>query len=271
MNPDVLRFTARPRLENASLIIGWTKDTGAVSGATANYLVEMSGSRSFGRIEPVSFFPVGGVTVEEDIAQFPESRFYYSEQNHLAVLRSDEPQANKHGFLNAVLDLAEYHGRVEALYAVNGVASYSPHTNPRRVFGIFGDPAIQRKLRRLVPADMTWQGPPHTSTYLLWLATERGLSAANLWIEVPFYLAGSEDFQAIATAVSVVGRILGRQWELDELDQLAAREEAKLEQLRLDDPQVDQMITTLEQGRPLQKEEQLELVEAVKSALKGTG
>ncbi len=86
MNPDMFRFTSRPQTEKSSLVIGWTRDTGNVSGGTAEYVVDASDADSFCQIEPADFFPVGGVTVEDDIAQFPESRFFYDQTSNLVIL-----------------------------------------------------------------------------------------------------------------------------------------------------------------------------------------
>lgn len=268
MNLEMFRFTSKPRLEKPSLIIGWTKDTGAVGQGVADALVDVPGARSFGHIQPVGYFPVGGVSVEDDVAQFPESRLFCNEHSNTVILRSEEPQSHKYEFLNAVLDLAEHYNGVEALYTVNGIAAMISHTATRRVFLVSNDPVIQRELRRFVPAGLSWQGPPHTSTYLLWLAKDRRLPGVGLWVEVPFYLANSEDFQAIKTGVSLLARIFGWDYDYDELDRRIAEQDETLAQLREEDPEIDTKIRILEQGETLGKEEQRDLVEAVQGALK---
>ena len=52
MNPDMFRFTSRPQTEKSSLVVGWTRDTGNVSGGTAEYVVNASDADSFCQIEP---------------------------------------------------------------------------------------------------------------------------------------------------------------------------------------------------------------------------
>lgn len=266
MTPEVFRFTAQPRLEGASFIIGWTKDTGSVSRLAADHLVKASGSSSFCQIEPAGFYSLGGITVDEDVAQFPQSRFFYSEQSQMVVLRADEPQSDRYEFLSAVLDLTEQHGKADALYTINGIAALTPHTADRQVFGIFNDPAMQRRLRQFVPVDMSWQGPPHTSTYLLWLAGRRHLHGAGLWVEVPFYLADHEDFHAAKAAVSLLSMMLGQSLDLRELDRLAAEQDEKLALLE-DDPATEEKIRALEEGESLDRQGQLELIEAAAEVL----
>ncbi|MCL5279707.1 MAG: PAC2 family protein [Planctomycetes bacterium] len=268
MNLEMFRFTSRPHVERPSLIVGWTKDVGAVSRGVADFLADTPGTSSFGQVRPVSFFPVGGVTVNDDVAEFPQSRLVCNERENIVILRSDEPSSHRYEFLNGVLDLAEeYHG-VETLYTVNGIASMIPHTANRRAFLVSNDLALQRELRRVVPAGLAWQGPPNTSIYLLWLAKNRHLPGVGLWVEVPFYLVDSEDFQAIKTGASLLGRILGWPFDLDDLDQRIAEQDETLTQLREQDPEIDTRIRILEQGESLDGNEQRELVEAVQGALK---
>ena len=268
MNLEMFRFTARPHLEKPSLFVGWTKDIGAVSRGVVDFLADAPGASSFGEIQPVGFFPVGGVTIADDVAQFAQSRLFSNERSNLVILRSDEPQSRKYEFLNGVLDLAEHYNGAEAIYTINGVASMISHTATRRAFMVANDPVLLRELRRFVPAGLAWQGPPHTSTYLLWLAKERRLRGVGLWIEVPFYLADSEDFLAIKAGVSLLARIFGWDYDLDDLDQRVAEQDETLAQLRAEDPEIDAKIRILEQGETLSRDEQRELVEAVQGALR---
>jgi predicted ATP-grasp superfamily ATP-dependent carboligase len=268
MNLELFRFTSRPHLEKPSLIVGWTKDIGAVSRGVADFLADAPGAAGFGQIQPGRFFPVGGVTVADDVAEFPQSRLFCNEHSNVVILRSDEPQSHKYEFLNAVLDLAEQYNGAEALYTINGIASMIPHTATRRMFMVSNDPILQRELRQFVPAALTWQGPPTTSTYLLWLAKNRHLPGIGLWVEVPFYLADSVDFQAVKTAVALLAKVFGWDYDLDDLDFQVAEQDQTLAQLREEDPEIDARIRILEQGETLGREEQRDLVEAVQGALK---
>ena len=264
-----LRFTSQPRLEQSSFIAAWTKDTGAVSRLAADYLIKASGAGEFCRLEPGGFYPVGGVTVVDDVAQFPLSRFFCSQSHSAVVLQADEPQSNRYEFLNTVLDLAQQYGKATGVYTIDGIAALTAHTTPRRVFGVCSDVAIQRRLHELVPADANWQGPPHVSTYLLWLAGQRHLPGVNLWVEVPFYLADHEDHQSVKAVVALLSMMLGWELDLGELDCLAADQNGKLAAME-DDPEIRDKIHALEEGLSLNRQERTELKEAVGSALKGS-
>jgi len=268
-NDSPLRFSSQPRLERSSFIAGWTKDIGAVSQLAADYLIKTSDAGAFCQVDPAGFYAVGGVTVADDVAQFPLSRFFYSQSHSAVILRADEPQSNRYEYLSAVLDLAQQYAGATGLYTINGIAALTAHTTPRRVFGAFNDVAMQRRLQQLVPSDANWQGPPHVSTYLLWLAGRRHLPGVNLWVEVPFYLADYEDHQSVKAVVSLLSMMLGWELDLSELDRLAADQNGKLALLE-DDPEIREKIRALEGGLSLNRQEQTELTEAVGSALKGS-
>lgn len=273
---ELFRFTSRPRLKKPSFVIGWTDDIGDVSGLTADHLIKASNGADFCQIEPADFYPVGGVNVIDDVARFPQGRFFYSESNPVVVLRADQPQSNRYEFLSAVLDLAEHYGksdlgepsRAEALYTVNGITALTAHTAARRVFGVFSDAATLRRLQPLVPANANWQGPPHVSTYLLWLAGQRHLPGVGLWVEVPFYLADYQDYQSVRAAMSVLSMILGWDFDLGEIDRLAGEQDEKLSQLE-DDPETADMLRALEEGQSLDRQEQTQLIEAAGNILSG--
>jgi predicted ATP-grasp superfamily ATP-dependent carboligase len=265
----LFRFSSQPRLKRSPFIIGWTKDTGAVSSLAADHLIKGLSSSDFCQIEPAGFYSLGGVTVADDVAQFPQSKFFYAKRRDAVILRADEPQSNRYEFLSAVLDLAEHYVRAQVICTINGIAALTPHTTMRRVFGVFNDAATQRRLQQLVPVDANWQGPPHVSTYLLWLAGQRHIPGVGLWVEVPFYLSDYEDYQSVKAVVSLLSMILGRDFDLDDLDQLAAEQDEKLEHLE-EDPEIEDDIRALEEGQSLDRQEQMELIEAVGSALKGS-
>jgi predicted ATP-grasp superfamily ATP-dependent carboligase len=243
------------------------KDIGDVSRGVADFLARAAGGHSFCQIEPADFFAVGGVTVESNIATFPQSRFFHDDHSNLLLLRSDEPQSRRYEFLNAVLDLAE-HYKVESVYTVDGTASMIPHTFDRRAFGVFNGAEVQQRLKWHLPVGLRWHGTPPMSAYLLWLAGRRGLQAAGLWVEVPFYLSDRQDAQAVKSAASLLGRIVGWDYETEELDRRVAEQEETLAHLRQEDLEIDARIRRIEQGESLDDDEQVELIEAIHGAFR---
>ena len=267
---DIFKFSEQPKFENASLVVGWRADAGNLGPKVIEYLSRKIKAKSFCEIEPADFFPFGGVAIENDAAQFPECRFYYGEMNDVLVFMGSEPQFERYKFLNAVLDLAEHYCSTRELYTVNGTISPIAHTSPRRILAVFNQQEFQSKLRDLGLEDMNWRGPPAISSYLLWIAKRRDIPGVSLWTEVPFYLAACDDFQAIKTTFSFLATKFELGSAFGELDDQIKQQNAKMAQLREEEPTINKYIGMLESGVSLGGDEQMELTrEATKFLEKG--
>lgn len=268
---DIFRFTEHPEFESPSLVVGWNKDAGKLSMKVIDYLNAKISSKSFCEIEPEGFFSLGGVAIENDVARFPVNRFYYSEEDNLIVFEGTEPHFEKHGFLNALLDVAEHYCKAKELFTINGIISSIAHTIPRRILTVFNQEALQKELRGYGLEDMNWTGPPATSTYLLWMAKRRDIPGGSIWTEVPFYLGACEDFQAIKLVLSFLDKRFNLGMDLQELDEQIREQNNKLTELREESSEIDTYIKTLESGLSLSEEEQIELIKGVTEFLAKTG
>lgn len=260
---DFFKFSKQPKFEKPALIVGWHEDAGNLSLKVVEYLNRGVKGKSFCEIEPVDFFSLGGVSIENDTAQFPECKFYYSQRNDLVVFKGSEPQFNRHEFLNALSNLAQHYCTTRELYTINGTISTIAHTNPRKILAVFNQQKFQRDLRGLGLEDMNWKGPPAISSYLLWIAKRRGIPGVSLWTEVPFYLAACEDFQAIKTTLSFLAQKFDLALDFKELDEQIRQQNAKIDQLREEEPGIGKYIGMLESGLSLSREEQMELTREV--------
>ena len=267
---DIFKFSEQPKFENPSLIVGWRADAGNLGPKVIEYLSRKIKAKSFCEIKPADFYSFGGVAVENDTAQFPECRFYYSEMNNLLVFKGDEPQFERYKFLNALLDLVEHHCKTKELYTVNGTISSIAHTGPRRILAVFNQQEFQNEFRDLGLEDMNWKGPPAISSYLLWIAKRRGIPGVSLWTEVPFYLATCDDFQAIKTTFSFLARKFDLGSAFEELNDQIREQNAKMAQLREEEPSIDKYIGVLESGGFLVGDEQMELTREVNEFLEKT-
>ena len=79
----------KPELASSSLVVGWNRDVSRLGARVTDYLNRSPGSQCFAEIEPAEFFPLGGVTVENDVAQFLEGKFYFNPHHALVVFTSD--------------------------------------------------------------------------------------------------------------------------------------------------------------------------------------
>ena len=260
---EPVNIRSQPELEDASLIVGWQEDAGKLAPKVIDYLTKHIRGKSFYEIEPQKYFPLGGVAIDNNIAQFPVSRFYAGTRNDLVIFESNHPPHERHQFLNTVLDVGVHYCKIKELYTVSGTISPIAHTTPRRLMAVFNQPEFQRRLRGCELEDMTWEGPPAINSFLLWLAQNRDIPGVSLWPEVAFYLAATEDLKAAKVTLSFFNRRfdLGLDWT--ELDSQIKAQSEKIALLRREDPEIDKYIRTLEVGLSLNEEEQFKLAQGV--------
>jgi len=261
-----------PQLQNSFLIVGWqTRDVGKLACKVIDFLIEKMGGREIAEIKPLGFFSFGGARFKEDLVQVPKSKFWICEKNNLLIFESDEPEFEHYKFLNTVLKLAEYHGQVKELYTLSGFISFTAHTHPRRILTVFNQPELKERLGGYGLNEMTWEGPPAISSYLLWVAQRRGISGVSLWPEIPFYLTGRGDPQAIKQILSFLNRRFNLDLDLGKLDLEIKDQNEKIVQLRRENAEIDQYINRLESGVKLDEEEQFKLVKEVYEILGKSG
>jgi len=264
---NIFKFSERPQFENPSLIIGWQEDSGKLSPKVIEYLNKKIKGKSFCEIEPTGFFSLAGVAIENNIAQFPENKFYYSQRNDLVIFKGNEPRFERYKFLNAIADLAQHHFKIKELYTISSTISPAAHTSPRRISAVFNQREFQKSLRGCGLEDMNWEGPPAINSYLLWIAKNRGIPGASLWPQIPFYLAASEDFQAIKMTLSFLETRFNLDLDFTELDEEIKNQNTKIEMLREEDSDIDKYIGMLEGELPLSEAEQVELTMKVTELL----
>ena len=265
MEKDPFEIYQMPQLQSPSLIVGWqTQDIGKLGPKVIDFLNEKLGAKEIAEIKPLGFFPFGGVRFKDDLVQVPESKFWACEKDNLLIFRSDEPVFEHYQFLNSVLDFAEYHCHAKELYTLSGVVSFIAHTSLRRILTVFNQPELKTRLEGYDGLqEMTWEGPPAISSYLLWVARKRGISGMSLWTEIPFYLATREDPQAIKLTLSFLNRRFDLGLDLGEFDLEIKYQNEKIAHLRKEDAEINNYISLLETGQRLDEEEQLKLAREV--------
>jgi proteasome assembly chaperone (PAC2) family protein len=265
---DPFRFSSYPKFEKPSLIVGWNNDTGMIAQKVIHFLNEQLRGQQFCKIEPVGFFSFAGIAVEDDIAQFPESNFFSTERKDLLIYISDQPNYEQYRFLSVILDIAEEYCKIQEIYTISGMVSLSVHTAPRRIFTVFNQPEIRESLQGYGLEEMTWEGPPAISSYLLWIAQRRGIPGMSLWLEIPFYLAANEDPLAIKLILSFLDKRFNLGLNLEKFDGEIREQNEKIEWLRKGDAEIDQYLNLLESGVQLDEESQLKLVKQIYEVLK---
>jgi proteasome assembly chaperone (PAC2) family protein len=269
---SLLEIFKTPKLHSPSLIVCWqTRDVGKLGSKVIDFLNEKLGGREIAEIKPLGFFPFGGIRFKDDLVHVPESKFWACEKDNLLIFRGDEPVFEHYQFLKSVLDFAEYYCHVKELYTLSGVVSFIAHTSPRRILTVFNKAELKKSLQGYGLENMTWEGPPAISSYLLWLAKRRGIPGVSLWPEIPFYLATREDPQAIKLNLSFLNERFSLGMNLREIDLEIRDLNEKMAELRKEDSEINKYINMLESGQGLDEEEQLKLSEKVYELLRKRG
>ncbi|HXZ94670.1 MAG TPA: PAC2 family protein [Dehalococcoidia bacterium] len=270
---QAFKMYAKKEIQNSSFIVGWNEDVANLGTKVIDYLNEKLSTEELGEIEPMDFFPLGGVAVENDITQFPESKFYYSYEKNVVILKSNAPRAEWHKFLNSVLDVAEHYCHAKELYTIGGMVSLSAHTSSRELLAVSNLPAMKNVLGKYhVDMGMDYETPPGQrptlSSFLLWVAKNRGIPAASLWVPIPFYLVSTEDFAASKKVVDFFDKRFALGIDLKELDDAVASQNEKLAEIRFSFPEVDSHIRNLESNVALSQEDSEKLAKDIEEYLK---
>ena len=262
------RIYGQPGLKKPVLIAGWAEDAGHLGMRTLDYIMRDLGSREFGEIRPEDFFTMAGVNVEDDVAIFPQSKFYVAGDGKLVVFKSSMPRGDWYRFLNAVLDVAQKSCGVKEIYTVGAMLSSAAHTMPRLLMPIVNSKAMKEGLAPFNVVDNTdYETPvgqkPTISSYLSWLAGQRGINAANLWVPVPFYLLTLDDPRAVKRLVYFFNSKFDLGIDFTALDAEIAEQNRGIAQLFNQMPEIEGFMRRLEVGEGLDADEAEKLTQTV--------
>lgn len=269
---ELLKFSWQPKLQSPSLIVGWSGEASTLGAKVTDYLNKKLGGQSFGEIEPTEFFPLAGVTVEDDLVQFPESKFYAFPRNDLIVLRSNPPSYDWYKFLTLILDTAE-NCQVKEIYTIGGMVSLSAHTTPRQLLGTFNSPELKEALSSYnLDRGLNYEIPPGQrptlNSFLLWAANRRNIPGVSLWVPIPFYLLAVDDPKAEKRVLEFFNRRFDLGLDLSDVDKEIKKQNVKLAQARESSPEIDESIKRLESNLSLSPQENQRLVREIDNFLR---
>jgi proteasome assembly chaperone (PAC2) family protein len=270
---QAIGLDAGPDLKGYVLIVAWAEDASRLGVQTADYLIQSLGCREFGEIPPEGFFPMGGVNVVEDVARFPESRLYICENSRLLIFKSSIPRMGWYRFLTSLLDVAHQDCAVQEIYTLGAMISTASHTVPRLLISIVNNREIKASLEPYnVMADNDYETPPGQkptlSSYLAWLAGQRGIPAINLWVPVPYYLVPIDDPRSVKRLVYFFNSKYDLGVDFTALDTVIAEQNNKIARLFEKSPEIKNMVRKLEVGEGLDGEESERLAREMAEALK---
>lgn len=265
---DKYRVFKEIKPDESYLIVGWNKDTGKLSQGVIEFINKMRGGIKIYELEPEGFFSLSGVSVEDNVAQFPFCDMYYIEKDNIILFFSDQPDYKPYEFLNLLLDISERHFNVKEIYTLNGLISLSPHTMSRRIYTVFNNREFLEKFKEYNIELLTWEGTPAMSSYLLWLARERDIPGMSIWTGVPFYLATVEDYESIKVTLEFFVKRFSINIDMDLIDEKVAMQNEKIKWLRETDEEINSYINQIEDGQELDEDKQLKLIKDIYDVLK---
>lgn len=272
MEKDLFEIYQPSQLQSPSLIVAWqTHDVGKLSSKVIHFLNEKLGSQKIAEIKPSGFFPLGGAVFKDNLTQVPESKFWACQKSNLLIFNSEEPKYEWYKFLTAVLDFAEHYCQAKELYTISARPSLTAHTTPRGILAVYNQPEFQKILHGYGLENMTWEGPPAISSYLLWAAERRDIPGVSLWPEIPFYLATREDPSATKLILSFLDSRFNLGLDLGELDPEIRNQYESIARLRRENAEIDRYINRLESGLSLNEEEQVKLAQEIYELLEERG
>ncbi|MBN1366872.1 MAG: PAC2 family protein [Dehalococcoidales bacterium] len=256
-----------------SLVVCWTQDAGRIGPGVADYLISGLNAHVFGEIEPAGFFPLGGVVIEKDVAQFPQCKLYSCPDKKLLIFLGDTPRSEWYNFLNTIFDMASACCRVNEIYTIGGMITVSPHTLPRQLFGFVNSARMKEVLQQYgADTTMDYETPenqrPTINSYLLWLAKKRNIHGASLWAPIPFYLTGTADSLAWRKVLQYLNSRFELGLEFAALDKGIGNMNERLTRVRQDYPELNDYLNRLEANEGLTAEENEKLVSDIEEYLK---
>ena len=271
---DPLKFSWPPELKHPSLVVGWSVDASRLGAKVTDYLNRKLGGQSFCEIEPVEFFPLGGVTIEDDLVQFPESKFHACPENDLVIFRSTPPSHEWYKFLNLILDTVEHYCHVKEIYTIGGMVALSAHTAPRQLLGTFNSPELKQALGHYdLAAGLNFETPagqrPTLNSFLLWTAKRRNIPGMNLWVPIPYYLISADDPRAQRKVLEFFNQRFDLGIDFSDLDEEIRRQDEIIAGVRNSFPDIDESIRKLESSLRPSEEESQRLVQEIEKFLKG--
>ncbi|MEO0095701.1 MAG: PAC2 family protein [candidate division WOR-3 bacterium] len=265
---DIIRWIREPELNNPVLFVIWERVPGKIGEMIFNELNEKINGEVFCEITPVIFYTLNGVEIENDIAVMPENRYYCGQRNDIVIFKGFEPQFNHYQFISAILEIACERLFIKEIYTLNSLVSSLTFSAPRRIWGVYNESGIKKKMKEYGLLDMTYEGTPATSSYLLYEAKKKNLPGMSLWCEIPFYLSLVDDYQSQKIVLQFLRKRFSIDFELNKFDQLAGIQEQRLLSLRMNDKKVDQYLGSIEMNIPLTQEERLYLTNKIYEELR---
>lgn len=259
---EAVELNEQPGAEEFFLIVGWRQwaDAGSTSSGLPQYLVEQTGARKIGSINPEGFylFQIPGT---HDLVRpmvkfdqgYPESleiqrnELFYAEikDKGMLIFLGDEPQLDIERYTQAFLHIAETF-KVKRIISVGGVYGELPYNKDRMVSSIYSLKELKAELEEIAVNMSDYHGGASVGSYICRRAGDRGMEFVSFFAFVPAY-----DFSTVSQVANSIRvendymawlGILQRIKHMINLDlDLTDLEEKSVELVELFDSKIDEL------------------------------
>jgi len=258
-----LKIDTPVNLQGGRMILGFSgwMDGGDVSTGTVEWLVKTLGAQLVGRIDPEGFyiynFP-GSMEIatlfrphvkiaagEIQSFQPPSNRFFCDATNRLILFNGHEPNVNWRAFAASLFAFAARAG-VDMFYFVGSVGGAVAHSREPRVTCTVSEPGLKSLLEPCGVKFTQYEGPGSFTSYLMSEAADHGVRMANLVVEVPAYVQGTNP-KSIEVVVRKLTLLTQLPINLDPLRALSEAWEKRVNDALHDEPELAKHIDKLEE------------------------
>ena len=237
MTNDIIRITARPKLNAPNLLAAWP-GIGNVAMIIANYLKAKLSFKELGYLEPSYFFDPIGVLVRDNVVEepsFPQSDFYYWKntgggKDLILFIGDDQPASKGYDLAHCVLDVGQRFG-VQRIYTCAAAITRIHHTEPPKVWGVATSHLLSSELKAYNLEHSSNLQIAGLNGLLLGVAKERELDGICLLGEVPVYASRVPNPMAGLAVLKVLTSMLGIKVDYTELAKMAVEAGERIKQV----------------------------------------
>lgn len=233
---EVIKINKEPKLNRPSLVAAWP-GIGNVALIAAEYLKEKLGAEEFAEIDPLPFFELNGVIIEDNLIQhprFPQSKFYYWKRKEpgsgiIIFIGEAQPTTRGYEFANRILDLAQKFG-VRQIYTFAAALIPQYEEKPR----VWATATDNELLKKLQGQDLVLKGDFYVAGMnglLLSVAKERGMKGICLLGETPRYLGEAGNPAASQAVLEILIKLLKVNVDMSEIEGLAQQTRQEIENI----------------------------------------
>lgn len=267
------RIYQNPELKKPVLLICWDADVGFVGNNVFKYLSNEKSFTTFAEIEPEEFFPLSGVAIDNDVAVFPESKFYQDKESNMVIFKSSYPRFEWYKFVDIIIEIARDICKIKEIYTVGGMVSITAHTIPRLLMATVNNAEMKAALCHFdINLSLDYETPqgqrPTMSSYVLWEAMRRNIMGAGIWVPVPFYMVSAGDLRACRRVIDFLNQRLKLNLNFTNLDKSLSQQNKAIMNAVDAFPEIMEIIRKLETNSTLTENESSKLVEIIEEYLK---